>query len=227
MTKPLLVFDMDGVLVDVAESYRETIQQTVRYFTGAEISREAIQDYKNQGGWNDDWRLSHHVITQRGVEVKFDDVVDFFQALFHGTDGTPGLILREAWIARPGMLEKLGETFSFAVFTGRMKWEAEVTLGRFAGGLTFEPIIGLHEVVNLKPAPDGLLKIRAQHGDCGMWYIGDTVDDARCARSAGVPFIGVAAPDKPRHSELIALFREQQARAIIGDINQLQEVLPS
>jgi HAD superfamily phosphatase len=32
--KPLLVFDMDGVLVDVTESYRETIAQTVERFTG-------------------------------------------------------------------------------------------------------------------------------------------------------------------------------------------------
>ena len=29
MVKDLLIFDMDGVLVEVSESYRETIQQTV------------------------------------------------------------------------------------------------------------------------------------------------------------------------------------------------------
>ena len=55
MTQPLIVFDMDGVLVDVTESYRETIVQTVEHFTGMTITREQIQDYKNQGGWNDDW----------------------------------------------------------------------------------------------------------------------------------------------------------------------------
>ncbi len=30
----LIVFDMDGVLVDVSESYRETIVRTVEHFTG-------------------------------------------------------------------------------------------------------------------------------------------------------------------------------------------------
>ncbi len=30
----MLVFDMDGVLVDVTESYRETIVKTVEHFTG-------------------------------------------------------------------------------------------------------------------------------------------------------------------------------------------------
>ena len=63
MTQPLIVFDMDGVLVDVTESYRESIVQTVKHFTGVEVTREQIQDYKNEGGWNDDWKLSHHIIT--------------------------------------------------------------------------------------------------------------------------------------------------------------------
>jgi phosphoglycolate phosphatase-like HAD superfamily hydrolase len=39
---------MDGVLVDVTESYRETIARTVERFTGAAITREKIQEYKNR-----------------------------------------------------------------------------------------------------------------------------------------------------------------------------------
>ena len=57
--KNLLVFDMDGVLVEVTESYRAAIQQTVLHFSGGEPSREEIQEWKNRGGgWNDDWKLS-------------------------------------------------------------------------------------------------------------------------------------------------------------------------
>ena len=84
MNLPLIVFDMDGVLVDVTESYRESIVQTVRHFTGDTISREAIQDLKNQGGWNDDWKLSHHIITQAGHEVPFETAKDYFQSIFLG-----------------------------------------------------------------------------------------------------------------------------------------------
>ena len=53
MRKPLIVFDMDGVLVDVTESYREDHRSRPwRHFTGsAEIGPDAeIQDYKNSGG---------------------------------------------------------------------------------------------------------------------------------------------------------------------------------
>ena len=51
MKKPILVFDMDGVLVDVTESYRETIvAEPCEHFTGRRISHAEIQDYKIRGG---------------------------------------------------------------------------------------------------------------------------------------------------------------------------------
>ena len=79
MVKQLLVFDMDGVLVDVSESYRETIVRTVEHFTGKRISREQIQEYKNAGGWNNDWALSQRICADLGVEVDYPTVVDVFQ----------------------------------------------------------------------------------------------------------------------------------------------------
>jgi HAD superfamily phosphatase len=50
------------------------------------------------------------------------------------------------------------------------------------------------------------------------------VDDARCARAAQVPFIGIAAPSNPRYIDLVFLFQEEGAWAIIDDINVLPEV---
>ncbi len=223
MNLPLIVFDMDGVLVDVTESYRESIVQTVRHFTGGTISREAIQDYKNQGGWNDDWKLSHHIIRQAGHEVPFETAKDYFQSIFLG-NGEAGLIMREQWVAKPGMLEELGKRFEFAVFTGRPTPDAEITLNRFGGGVVFHPVIGMYDVENHKPHPEGLLRILADNPGRTVYYIGDTVDDARCARAAKVPFIGIAAPSNPRYIDLVFLFQEEGAYAIVDDINYLSEV---
>jgi len=224
MARPLIVFDMDGVLVDVTESYRETIVRTVEHFAGVTLTRAQIQDYKNQGGFNDDWKLSHHIIAQHGVAVEFQTVVDYFQGLFHG-NGTDGLILRERWLARDGLFDRLGARFDFAIFTGRMRWEAEVTLRRFAQSLRFDPIVGMEDVTAHKPAPEGLLKIVAADPGRKIWYIGDTVDDARCARAATVPFIGIASPASPRRAELASLFQAENAIAVLDDINQLESVL--
>jgi HAD superfamily phosphatase len=224
MTRPLVVFDMDGVLVDVTESYRETIARTAEHFTGAAVPRERIQDLKNQGGFNDDWMLTHHLIAAAGVDAPFEEVKQHFQRLFLGS-GSDGLILRERWVARPGVLEELGERFRFAVFTGRPEQEAALTLQRFAPHLRFEPVIAMEHVENRKPAPDGLLRILRDNRDCKAWYVGDTVDDARCARAAGVPFIGIAAPANPRYLDLVFLFQDEGAYAIVDDINYLCEAL--
>jgi HAD superfamily phosphatase len=217
MTKPALVFDMDGVLIDVTESYRETIAQTVEYFTGAAVPRERIQELKNQGGWNDDWKLSHHMVTQADVDVPFDDVKAHFQKLFLG-----GLIERERWVAKPGTLERLGEQFQLAIFTGRPREEALLSLNRFAPQLAFDPIIAMEDVVAHKPDPEGLLRIENR-----AFYVGDTVDDARAARAAKAPFIGIAAPSNPLYIDLVFLFQEEGAYAIVDDINYLEEVFQS
>ena len=226
MSKPILIFDMDGVLVDVTESYRETIARTAEHFTGEPVTRERIQEYKNRGGFNDDWRLTHQIVTDAGVDVAFDAVKERFQKIFLG-DGAGGLILRERWVARPGMLENLAQRFRLAVFTGRPRAEAEITLRRFAGGLVFDPVLAMEEVENHKPHPEGLLRILKDHSECKPFYIGDTVDDARCARAAGVPFIGIAAPSNPAYIDLVFLFQAEGAYAIVDDINYLEEVFAS
>jgi HAD superfamily phosphatase len=223
MNKPLLVFDMDGVLVDVTESYRETIAQTVHHFTGARPTNQQIQEVKNQGGFNDDWKLTHHLIQASGADVPFAGVKAHFQSLF--LEG--GLILREQWVAAPGTLEELSRAFRLAVFTGRPRQEALLTLSRFAPDLEFAPLVAMEDVENRKPAPDGLLRIRNEHSGCTVFYVGDTVDDARSARAAGVPFIGIAAPANPLYIDLVFLFQEEGAYAIVDDINFLREVFAS
>ena len=218
MTKDLLVFDMDGVLVDVSESYRETIQQTVLHFTGKPVTRQQIQDYKNQGGYNDDWVLSKRLIEDAGFHVEFDTVVEKFQLLFHGTNGD-GLINRERWLPNAGLLEALAETDTLAIFTGRLRWEAEVTLRKFAAPPFV--VVGVDDVKNPKPAPDGLLQLRTRFPQGIIRYLGDTVDDARSAAAAGVPFIGIAPANTPDRPRLVQLLRTEGAVEVIENVNEL------
>jgi len=52
-----LVLDIDGVLVDVADSYRKAIRESIDRVYG-ETDRDAIQAFKNAGGFNNDWALT-------------------------------------------------------------------------------------------------------------------------------------------------------------------------
>jgi HAD superfamily phosphatase len=70
--KGLIVFDMDGVIVDVSESYRDTVRQTARlFFKGARFwadlpdplfSLADLAEVKQSGGLNNDWDLTFTVI---------------------------------------------------------------------------------------------------------------------------------------------------------------------
>ena len=61
----ILIFDMDGVLIDVSQSYRKTIQQTIHIYLehclGLKanwVSPEEISLFKSAGGFNNDWDLT-------------------------------------------------------------------------------------------------------------------------------------------------------------------------
>lgn len=65
----ILIFDMDGVLVDVSKSYRKTIQRTIQIYLESclgfkkrgrrgWITNEEISLFKTAGGFNNDWDLT-------------------------------------------------------------------------------------------------------------------------------------------------------------------------
>ncbi len=220
----LIVFDMDGVLVEVMGSYREAVRETVKYFTGDLVSHDVVQDFKNAGGWNNDWLLSHRLITDRGVQVPYADVVTRFNQIFLGNNGD-GLIRHEQWMPKAGLLEGLSKRATLAIFTGRAGYEADITLRRHAPDIVFDPLITDDSVPNPKPAPDGLFLIQRLHPDKHIWYLGDTIDDARSAQQANITFVGVSTPHNPRHDEIAEILRTHDAIAILDDINQLEALI--
>jgi len=212
----IIVFDMDGVLVDVRESYRETIVRTVEHFTGKTIPLRLIQDFKNQGGWNNDWELSQRLCADHGVTVEYDAIVAYFNHLFL----EQGLIHRERWLPRPGLIEELAGRYTLAIFTGRNTLELGITLDREGCRHHFLTVTS-DDVTRFKPDPEGLRKIMATHPGKELLYLGDTVDDARSSRAAGVPFIGIAGRD----TELATLLKKEGAVAVLDEINELEGLL--
>jgi HAD superfamily phosphatase len=223
MAARVLVFDVDGVLVEVTESYREGIVQTVKHFTGQTVSRDRIQDYKNLGGWNNDFALSQELCRTLGVELSYDEVAVYFTSIFLGEGG---LIEREEWLPADGLLTRLASRYRLAIFTGRMRIELGPTLDRFAPHVVFDPVITSDDVTEGKPHPEGLTRIAAACPGAELWYVGDTVDDARSSQAAGVPFIGIAAPTNSRHAGIVEVLKAQGAVAVLDDINQIEGVLP-
>jgi len=58
MNVDAVVLDIDGVLVDVSASYRRAVVETVERVHGETVDREAVQAFKEAGGFNNDWELT-------------------------------------------------------------------------------------------------------------------------------------------------------------------------
>ncbi|MWV40332.1 TIGR01548 family HAD-type hydrolase [Natrialba sp. INN-245] len=59
MNADAVVLDIDGVLVDVADSYRRAILESIECVHDRTIRREDIQQFKDAGGFNNDWELTY------------------------------------------------------------------------------------------------------------------------------------------------------------------------
>lgn len=53
-----VVLDIDGVVVDVADSYRRAILESVETVYGDTIEKADVQAFKDAGGFNNDWELT-------------------------------------------------------------------------------------------------------------------------------------------------------------------------
>ena len=68
----VVVFDMDGVLVDPTESFRRVVIETVLHFTGRETTFARIAQIKNEGGYNDDADVALRIVEELGGKATRD-----------------------------------------------------------------------------------------------------------------------------------------------------------
>jgi HAD superfamily phosphatase len=223
--RPLVVFDMDGVLVDVRPSYHRAIVETVRHFTGRRVSEAEIGRFKSRPGFNDDWKLTRAWIRELGKRPKADEVVEHFQNLYRG-EHFQGYIRRERWLADRRKLRSLARTVDLGIFTGRLRAEAIFTLEHFRVRDRFAHLVTLDDVRRPKPHPEGLLRLADGRPRNLILYVGDSADDALAARRAGVAFLAVLQSGAPQRNLRIRQMRRLGARAVVESVNEIDRWLP-
>ncbi|MDH4128287.1 MAG: HAD-IA family hydrolase [Spirochaetota bacterium] len=218
----LLIFDIDGVLVDVSNSYRLAIKNTVEFFFQKEINSNEIQDLKNETGFNNDWDLTEELLKRKGLTLPRKDIVSKFQSFYWGSDGD-GLIQHETWLLDNKIIKSISQKYLTAIFTGRPRLEAEFVLNTNQTINYFNPIVAMEDVINGKPNPEGINKICTElsippERTC---YIGDTFDDIRAAVRANVTPIAIIPP--MGKNDLYNSFLDLGACAVFTKINNLFE----
>ena len=192
MRPEAILFDLDGVLADVSRSYRATIVATAGRF-GARVTAADVAARKAAGDANDDWRVTRDLIVADGIDVELDAVTAAFEAIYQGHNGTPGLRIAETLIPTDSWLRALAARLPLAIVTGRPRTDADRFLAEQGVADCFSAVV-CREDAALKPDPAPVRLALDLLGVTRAWMIGDTPDDLRAARAAGVVPIAIMAP---------------------------------
>ena len=192
----IVVFDIDGVIRDVSNSYRRAIADTVENFTNKawRPTMEDIDNLKSEGIWNNDWKVSQELIyryfeaqgkSRNQLSLEYEIIVDFFQKRYRGEHPQlfNGYIAQEPLLLSPSYLHHLNDNYiGWGFFSGATRGSAEYILTKRLG--IKNPILVAMEDAPGKPDPTGLfatvahIEILAKVNSADpIFYLGDTVAD--------------------------------------------------
>ena len=198
----LLVFDLDGTLVDSSRDIAAATNAAIRRVApgAAEIPLEAILSFVGEGAR----LLVERSLRHAGLGLSADEVLPVYvecyaERLLDTTRLYPGV--EEALDALAGPV--------LAVLTNKPGDFSRRILEGLGVARCFARILGAGDVPSRKPDPGGLLRLMADaEATSGeTWMVGDSATDVAVARAAGVRVAGVtwgfhpvalraAAPDR-------------------------------
>ena len=215
LSPEILVFDVDGVLVDVRDTYWRSALETMRFLTGKRVTHAELHHWKGQPGNNDDWRMVANWATALGRPTTYEQAREAFQQFYWGSKERPGNVLRERIIVTPAQIGRWAARYELNLFTGRNRQEYTFTFADWPATRHFRTVVTMDDVRKMKPDPEGLYKILGKREPASALYLGDNIDDALAAREAGVPFAAIIAVGEHNYRRRAAKFRELGALALL------------
>jgi HAD superfamily phosphatase len=189
----IVAFDIDGVIRDVAGSYRLALADTVEHFTagGLRPTPIDIDRLKGEGIWNNDWEASLELVcryfeslgkSRIEYPVSYDAIVAFFQSRYRGemiNGAWTGYLSGEPLLVDRAYFEALTSAgIKWGFFSGATTVSARFVLeGRI--GLVSPVLVAMDDAPG-KPDPAGLFETMGRlkaAPDETVVYVGDTVAD--------------------------------------------------
>lgn len=218
-----LLLDMDGVLADVSRSYRSAIVATAAEF-GVTLTAAQVRARKAAGEANDDWALTHELIRLGGGAASLEMVTEAFERRYQGTAEVPGLRATESLLGGRAVLARLAARLPLGIVTGRPRRDAERFLVEQGVAEMITAIVA-REDGPIKPDPFPVREALRRMGVRRAWMVGDTPDDIRAARGAGVVPLGIVAPGDDPVVVRDTLLASGAAR-VLTDLEELFACLP-
>ena len=220
----ILIFDVDGVLVDVRGTYWKSALETVRALGGKRVTLRQLHEWKSKPGNNDDWAMTSRWLTALGRPTTYDEARATFEKFYWGAGGKPGLVRNEKLVITPALIARWAKRYELNLFTGRTRQEFSFTFEKWPATKHFRKVITMDDAKR-KPHPEGLLKILAGRDPGTALYVGDNIDDALAASDARVPFVAILERTHPEYRGRARQFRELGALELLPRAKDLEHLL--
>lgn len=197
MKTRLLIFDLDGTLLDTIEDLANAVNHALRQFNFPEHPIDAYR-FMIGNGIN---KLLERALPEAHRQA------DYISMMRHEFLRHYSLHADDCTRPYPGISELLSTLqkngFMLGVASNKIHEATVELVQRFFSEIGFIQVLGQREGIPVKPAPDILLEIMATAGvgKTETRFIGDSGVDVTTALNASVPFIGVLWGFRPQ-SEL-------------------------
>lgn len=212
--KKLMIFDLDGTLLDTLEDLKNSVNFALRSNGLPERSLDEVRRFVGNG-----IRLLIERAVPQGTQPELTDkVFDDFKAHYSANS----TVKTKPYSGISKLLQKLkNEGRLLGVVSNKADAPAKALIGHYFPD-TFDSVVGEREGVRKKPAPDSVLETMADlgcnAGDCV--YIGDSDVDFMTAKNAGTDCILVSWGFRSRE-QLESLGAEK----IADGIDELEKML--
>ncbi len=207
----IAVFDIDGVIRDVGQSYRRALADTVEAFTDGQFrpTMADIDAIKAEGSWNNDWLASQEFVyrfweakgrSRAEFALNYDELVLFFQKRYRGPnpeDSTSwtGYICDEPLLVESRYFAQLTQdNIAWGFFSGATPPSAKFVLTQRVG--LVDPVLVAMNDAPEKPDPTGLQmvvdRLAPSQPHQPVFYAGDTAADMQTILKARK-----TSPDRP------------------------------
>jgi len=189
-TFDLILFDLDGTLVETAPEIMDAVNDTLAQFGLPLVSQQQVNDWIGHGTLT---LLVQAVADRSGQSVEAVRSGELLRQMLPAYDG----FYQQRCGTRSHLYPKVRETLQalraqgvkLAVVTNKESRYTQVVMNVHQLGPLFDAVVSGDTFPTKKPDPAGVLQCLAQFGAAKerTLFVGDSSIDAATARNAGVP----------------------------------------
>ncbi len=196
-----IIFDMDGVIYDISEAIKKAVDDSVEKYDMNVNPDEAMEEIAHLIEEIQNYPIPKILLNSYDLlKVKFLEGISFFKKLrivifmfnqFNKYKEAESTIFKGI----DDLISKLAKNMKLAILTNNKSQYAEEVLEKFNLTKFFDIIIGFNEVSEVKPSPEGILKILDEWKikPSETIFIGDMTTDIDAGKSANVKMVCVAS----------------------------------